>query len=143
MPLALGRGCDRAGWCYGGSRHSCFYTHRGCRCDLWWCLYRRKHKLAKRPSWRQCHQYRWRLNRGRNPLNNRSETVQANRASSPRGVTRADKGKAKGEKDHVHLDNGKAINIDGSMKHDPRPTEPIPGRIASWLDSIGWKSPGK
>jgi hypothetical protein len=61
------------------------------------------------------------------------------RGQAPRGVDRVDTGNRRfGEKDHVHLDDGRALNNDGTWKHG----EGSIGRtIQDWLGDHGWKVP--
>ncbi|MBF0548730.1 MAG: RHS repeat-associated core domain-containing protein, partial [Candidatus Riflebacteria bacterium] len=42
------------------------------------------------------------------------------RGQAPRSMDRADSGKIPGEQDHIHFNDGSAINIDGSWKHGSR-----------------------
>jgi hypothetical protein len=60
------------------------------------------------------------------------------RGQAPRGVKRADKGKVPGEQDHVHLNDGSAINQDGTWKHG---VSELTSAIRDWLASWGWKLP--
>lgn len=43
-----------------------------------------------------------------------------NKSRATKGIKRFDKGKLKGEQDHVHFENGSALNRDGSWKHGNR-----------------------
>lgn len=68
-----------------------------------------------------------------NQMNKQIKTGKA-----PRGVKRADRGKVTGEQDHVHLNDGSAINQDGTWKHGV--TE-LTNAIRDWLTSWGWQVP--
>jgi hypothetical protein len=48
-------------------------------------------------------------------LNQLNKLVKTGKA--PKTIYRFDKGKIFGEVDHVHFDNGAALNIDGTWKH--------------------------
>ncbi len=50
-------------------------------------------------------------------INQINKDIRQGRA--PKGVERADKGKVKGEQDHIHI-NGGALNKDGTWKHKPK-----------------------
>ena len=43
-----------------------------------------------------------------------------NKGKAPKSIRRADKGKIKGEQDHVHFKDGSAMNKDGTFKHGKR-----------------------
>jgi RHS repeat-associated protein len=64
------------------------------------------------------------------------------RGQAPRSVDRADTGKVKGEQDHVHFSDGRAINRDGSWKHDGPTTTPSLSRSeGNFLSENGWSLP--
>jgi RHS repeat-associated protein len=58
--------------------------------------------------------------------------------SAPRGITRVDKGKIKGEQDHVHFSNGAALNKDGTWKHG---STDLTSAQKDWLRDNGWRLP--
>ena len=59
---------------------------------------------------------------------------------APQTVERVDKGKMKGEQDHVHFGDGSALNRDGAWKHPPDGggTHVISNQERAWLQSHGW-----
>ncbi|SIO13416.1 RHS repeat-associated core domain-containing protein [Singulisphaera sp. GP187] len=54
---------------------------------------------------------------------------------APKSIERVDIGKIKGEQTHVHLDDGSALNIDGSWKHGGRQ---LSNAEKDWLKGNGW-----
>lgn len=75
---------------------------------------------------------------------NRSTSVnqmqkQVQKGKAPKEVKRVDKGKIFGEQDHVHLDDGRAINKDGTFKHNPSGNNNISNAVKEWLKKNGWK----
>jgi hypothetical protein len=60
------------------------------------------------------------------------------RGQAPSGFKRVDLGKVKGEKMHVHFDDGSALNIDGTWKHG-RST--LTTEQSKWLREHGWTPP--
>ena len=61
---------------------------------------------------------------------------------APKGVDRVDKGNANtGEKDHVHLDDGRALNKDGTWKHNKTGDNSMGNKIKEWIKDSGWKLP--
>ena len=71
------------------------------------------------------------------PVNQMQKQVQKGKA--PKEVKRVDKGKIFGEQDHVHLDDGRAINKDGTFKHNPSGNNNISNAVKDWLKKNGWK----
>ncbi|MGO4574369.1 glycine zipper domain-containing protein, partial [Microvirga sp. 2TAF3] len=64
------------------------------------------------------------------------------REKAPEDVERVDKGRGPYEQDHAHLKDGRALNKDGTWKHDNgRPEKPISNDVRDWLDGHGWKGP--
>lgn len=59
---------------------------------------------------------------------------------APDGIRRADTGKVKGEQDHVHFDNGNALNRDGTWKH-VKSSEGLTRAQERYLIDAGWKLP--
>lgn len=75
---------------------------------------------------------------------NRPSVNQMNReihqGRAPRGIVRVDRGNPDiYELDHVHFDNGSALNIDGTWKHGPEFT--LTRAQERWLESWGWTIP--
>lgn len=61
------------------------------------------------------------------------------RGQAPKGVDRVDKGNANlGEKDHVHFDDGSALNSDGTWKHGSRN---LKNDEKDWLTGHEWSLP--
>jgi RHS repeat-associated protein len=60
------------------------------------------------------------------------------RGKAPKSITRADKGKIKGEQDNIHFSDGSAINRDGSFKHGGRP---LTNAEKDFLKDNGFKLP--
>lgn len=63
-----------------------------------------------------------------------------NRGQAPDGLKRVDTGSVKGEQTHMHLDDGSALNLDGTWKHGG--TE-LTKKQAQWLEQNGWVIPGE
>jgi len=63
---------------------------------------------------------------------------QVQQGKAPKSVERVDKGRGDYEKDHVHFEDGSALNIDGSWKHGGRK---VTRQEAEWLLKNGWKIP--
>ncbi|RQP24788.1 RHS repeat domain-containing protein [Piscinibacter terrae] len=59
---------------------------------------------------------------------------------APDGIKRADTGKVTGEQDHVHLDNGNALNRDGTWKH-VNSGQGLTRAQEKYLVDAGWKLP--
>ncbi len=57
---------------------------------------------------------------------------------APKGVERADKGRGDFEKDHVHFNDGSALNYDGTWKHGQRD---LTREEIGWLKENGWNLP--
>jgi hypothetical protein len=57
------------------------------------------------------------------------------RGQAPPTVERVDTGKILGEQTHVHLDDGSALNMDGTWKHGGRE---LSNAEIDWLTSHGW-----
>lgn len=68
-----------------------------------------------------------------NQLQKQVETGQA-----PKEVSRVDKGKIPGEKDHVHLRDGRALNKDGTFKHNKTGDTSLSNSLKNWLHKNGW-----
>ncbi len=62
------------------------------------------------------------------------------RDRAPDGIKRADTGKVTGEQDHVHFDNGNALNRDGTWKH-VNSTDGLTRSQSRYLIDSGWKLP--
>ncbi len=71
-------------------------------------------------------------------INQMNEQVRTGKA--PKTVERVDKGKIPGEKDHVHLKGGHAINKGGTWKHGGRE---LTKQEKEWLKENGWELPSK
>jgi hypothetical protein len=56
---------------------------------------------------------------------------------APKSIERVDIGKIKGEQTHVHLDDGSALNVDGSWKHGGRQ---LTNAEKDWLRGSGWSN---
>jgi hypothetical protein len=54
---------------------------------------------------------------------------------APGTVERVDTGKIRGEQTHVHLDDGSALNVDGTWKHGGRK---LTIDEKEWLRGHGW-----
>jgi hypothetical protein len=63
---------------------------------------------------------------------------QVEKGKSPRSVERVDKGRGKYEKDHVHFEDGSALNSDGTWKHG---SKKLTRHEKEWLYKGGWKFP--
>jgi len=61
------------------------------------------------------------------------------RGVAPRTLKRFDKGLFKGEQDHVHFTDGKALNKDGSWKHGP--ARKLSNAESKYLGENGWTLP--
>ncbi|MEW6609763.1 MAG: hypothetical protein AB1414_20340, partial [bacterium] len=57
---------------------------------------------------------------------------------APKNIKRVDKGKIKGEQDHVHFKDGSALNKNGTWKHGYRY---LTNQEKEWLKHHGWKLP--
>uniref|UniRef100_A0A0N5A4N9 PT-TG domain-containing protein n=1 Tax=Parastrongyloides trichosuri TaxID=131310 RepID=A0A0N5A4N9_PARTI len=68
-----------------------------------------------------------------NQLNKLAKTGKA-----PKSITRFDLGKVKGEINHVHFDNGAALNIDGTWKHG---SKVLTNKEIKFLQDNGWTIP--
>ncbi|MFY9179891.1 MAG: RHS repeat-associated core domain-containing protein, partial [Venatoribacter sp.] len=62
------------------------------------------------------------------------------RGQAPRGIKRVDPGKVKGEQEHVHFDNGSALNKDGTWKHGG---SNLTSKQKEWLKNNDWTLPKK
>jgi hypothetical protein len=71
-------------------------------------------------------------------VNQINSDVRRNKA--PEGIKRADTGKVKGEQDHVHLNNGNALNRDGTWKH-VKSEQALTRAQEKYLMDAGWKLP--
>jgi hypothetical protein len=78
------------------------------------------------------------ITQGETPPNQMDQ--QRKRGQAPSSVTRVDKGKVPGEKNHVHFDDGSAINSDGTWKHGGRQ---LTNKEKKWLTDNGWKVPNE
>jgi len=79
-------------------------------------------------------------NSGSKPLSVNQMNKSIERGLAPRGVTRVDTAKVKGEQDHVHFRDGGALNRDDTWKHgETRLTK----RQVEWLQGNGWRIPGE
>lgn len=58
-----------------------------------------------------------------------------NKNKGNKNIKRFDKGKIKGEQDHVHFDDGAALNKDGSWKHGQRE---LTQEERNYLQENGW-----
>lgn len=68
-----------------------------------------------------------------NQLNKMISTEKA-----PSSIHRFDKGKIKGELDHVHFENGAALNMDGTWKHGDKI---LSNKEIEFLQQNGWTIP--
>jgi len=78
------------------------------------------------------------ITQGETPSNQMDQ--QRKKGQAPSSVTRVDKGKVPGEKNHVHFDDGSAINSDGTWKHGGRQ---LTNKEKKWLTDNGWKVPNE
>jgi RHS repeat-associated protein len=62
------------------------------------------------------------------------------RDKAPVGIKRADTGKVTGEQDHIHFDNGNALNRDGTWKHVNSSQGPTRAQ-EKYLVDAGWTLP--
>jgi|694.fasta_scaffold00269_22 RHS repeat-associated protein len=69
-------------------------------------------------------------------LNQLNKVVKTGKA--PKTISRFDKGKIFGELDHVHFDNGAALNIDGTWKHG---SKVLTNSEIKFLQENGWILP--
>ncbi len=60
------------------------------------------------------------------------------RGNAPSGLTRVDRGKIPGEQTHIHMDDGSALNMDGTWKHGGTT---LTNDQAAWLEANGWVIP--
>ena len=63
---------------------------------------------------------------------------QVERGQAPREIDRVDQGRGPYEKDHIELDDGRALNKDGTWKHG---SGTVNNRVRRWLQKNGWKPP--
>jgi len=64
---------------------------------------------------------------------------QVEKGQQPRGVDRVDPGNPNtGEMPHVHLNDGRALNQDGTWKHG---SGNVNNAVKEWLQQNGWKAP--
>ncbi len=66
------------------------------------------------------------------------------RGQAPRGIRRVDRGQVRGEQDHVHFRDGRALNRDGTWKHNNNtgPNRDSMTRAQKeWLQENGWNLP--
>ena len=54
------------------------------------------------------------------PLSSNQLNKMIHTGKTPKGIKRFDTPKIKGEQNHVHFDDGSALNIDGTWKHGQR-----------------------
>jgi hypothetical protein len=57
---------------------------------------------------------------------------------APKSIKRFDLGKVKGELNHVHFDNGAALNINGTWKHG---SKVLTNKEIKFLQENGWTIP--
>ena len=60
------------------------------------------------------------------------------KGNAPEGIDRVDTPKIPNEQLHVHLDDGSALNVDGSWKHGE---SKLTSAIKKWLTKNGWILP--
>ncbi len=65
---------------------------------------------------------------------NMQKQVEKNQA--PKSARRVDQGRRSHEKDHVHFEDGSALNVDGTWKHGNRK---LTKAEVEWLLKNGWK----
>ena len=65
---------------------------------------------------------------------------QIKKGLAPNGVERVDVGRIPGEQTHVHLDNGSALNVDGTWKHGE---SELTNTQKEWLEDAGFVLPGE
>ncbi len=58
----------------------------------------------------------------------------------PKSIIRFDKGKIFGELDHVHFENGAALNVDGTWKHG---SKVLTNKEIKFLQQNGWTIPNQ
>jgi RHS repeat-associated protein len=63
------------------------------------------------------------------------------RGKAPKEVERVDTGKVFGEQTQVHLKDGRALNKDGTWKHNKNNDNSLPNEVKEWLKESGWKLP--
>jgi len=63
---------------------------------------------------------------------------QIEQGKAPKSVDRADKGRGDYEKDHIHFEDGPALNSDGTWKHGEKS---LTQQEVEWLQKNGWDYP--
>ncbi len=63
---------------------------------------------------------------------------QVEKGQAPKSVDRVDKGVGPNEQDHIHFDDGSALNDDGTWKHGGRP---LTNSEKNWVTDNGWNPP--
>jgi hypothetical protein len=74
----------------------------------------------------------------RNGLSNNQMNETIKKGQAPRGITRIDLGKVRGEQEHATFDDNSALNVDGTWKHGGRT---LTDDQKQWLSANGWKLP--
>jgi hypothetical protein len=72
----------------------------------------------------------------RKSLNQVNQFIQKGQA--PKTITRVDKGLIKGELDHIHFDDGSALNRNGTWKHGEKK---LTNQEIKFLQQNGWTLP--
>lgn len=75
---------------------------------------------------------------GGRPLSPNQMNKAISRGQAPSGLVRVDRGRVPGEQTHIHLDDGSALNIDGTWKHGGTV---LTNAQAEWLEANGWVLP--
>ena len=65
------------------------------------------------------------------------------RGQAPDGIRRVDRSNTamRGSQDEVHFDDGRALNRDGTWKHNPTGSDAITNAQRDWLTQNGWTLP--
>jgi len=63
------------------------------------------------------------------------------KGSAPDGIERADTPRIPYEKPHVHFNDGRALNNDGTWKHNPNNNNRLTKKQREWLEANGWLLP--
>ena len=75
---------------------------------------------------------------GGGPLSPNQMNQAIQRGNAPAGLRRVDRGKIPGEQTHIHLNDGSALNMDGTWKHGGTT---LTNDQSKWLEANGWVIP--
>ena len=63
---------------------------------------------------------------------------QVEQRKAPKSIDRVDRGRGNYEKDHIHFNDGAALNYDGSWKHGEKQ---LTRDEIQWIQKNGWITP--